>query len=337
MKDNKMTEAMNYIDYDLIMEADIQPIVPKAIKHVRLRLSLAFVCVLLACMLLIAVPFLNVGGTVNEWLPLPPTAPDTSTIPVDTYTETPDTDIITPPYSDTTPTPTIIEPTPEIIIEHLSLDINPSIDFTVENGIVTKCIGINDDGKELLGTVNVEGLEIEIAFPIVLEKLIERGYISSSDISVMLLSAYGSENTEELLKLAEELASGILGQHRLTAYIISQKINYDMNTERIANAYGVSLGKMQYILNFLEKSDNVTFDSISKLSSTPLYVLLGFDITQKFYNFIHVTDGYNEYGEKILMVRDNQGQSICIEWDKLSKAEQKEIYRYYKPSFTENN
>ena len=69
------------------------------------------------------------------------------------------------------------------------------------------------------------------------------------------------------------------------------------------------------------------------MSNTPLYVLLGFDITHKLYDFIHITDGYNEFGEKILMVRDEKGQYTYIEWDKLSKSEQKEIYGFYKPSF----
>lgn len=349
MKQNKLTDAMNYLDIDLIMEADIPA--PKRTLSLssRARLSLAAACAMLSCMLFIAVPFLRVEKAPMDLPILPPSS--NSYIDNITPTEIPQTTLPSPKPTEVTPsvvpsltptpepppTPPSVIPDPyEKIMGHLTLDVNPSVDITVEKGMIKDIIGVNPDGEELIKELDLVDLPLEIALPIIIDEYISMGYISKLNTSVILISAYDSSNPDgckELLALAERITTDTVSKKQLTAYIISQKIKYDINTERFAEAYGLSIGKMQYILNLLEKSNNLSFESIAKASGVPLSHLLGLDINNRYHDFIYISDGYNEFGEKLLVIKNDEGHSICIRWDQLSREEQKEIYKYYKPSF----
>ncbi|MBE6543239.1 MAG: hypothetical protein E7675_02450 [Ruminococcaceae bacterium] len=347
MKQNKITDAINYLDMDLIMEADIPAPKRTVSLSAKMRITLAAACALLSCMLLLAVPFLKVDYE-DIALPLLPPTSDTLTDdgtptgkPVTTdpfVTPSPSDPSITatPDVTDTDIPPNILPDPMENIMGHLTLDVNPSLDITVEKGLIKDIIGVNPEGEELIKELDLVDLPLEIALPIIIDGYISMGYISKLNTSVILISAYDSRNPDgckELLALAERITTDTVSKKQLTAYIISQKIKYDINTERFAEAYGLSIGKMQYILNLLEKSNNVSFESVAKASEIPLSQLLGLDINNRYHDFIYITDGYNEFGEKLLIVKNDEGNSICIRWDQLSREEQKEIYKYYKPSF----
>ncbi len=326
MNEEKIADAIDYIDIDLVLEADIHISTPvrKVPRSVKFRLALAAACLALSCMLFMAVPFLSVDAPMSE-LPVITQPSDTEPLPPSSFiTETP-----------SVPPSPIVDPTPnDKAYDHLTLDVNPSVDLTMEESVVVDCTGINPEGIEILEDINIIGLNIEIALPILLESMINKGYISEVKPTVMLISAYGSENADELLKLAEEISSGVCTSFKLTTFIITQKLKYDINTERFASAYGVSLGKMQYVLNLLEKSNIVSFDSIAKAVKIPLSTLLIMDMNDSYASFYPITDGYNDYGEKILIVQISKDETVYILWNDLSKEEQKEISMFYKPSFS---
>lgn len=308
MNGNNMLDAMEFIDDELIMAAE--PVPNKTAKIIRLRLVAAAVCVIIACMLLVAVPFLSA----------PPSPPPIITPPTESTTEASPT---TDPKQTTNP-----GITPTSTINFITIDVNPSLKIAVDKGLVLSCEALNDDGQQILKDIDVHGTQLEIALPIVIEALINNGYIKTDLTNpVILLSAHGGEDAHELLEQAAKISADVTALHNLSAFIITQKVEYAIDTAELAEVYGISTGKMQYILNLIERKKDL---SISELAKAPIKELFGIDISNQPDSII---SGYDRYGEKILLVKTEDGDATLIHWDKLSQSEKQEILNIYTSLF----
>jgi len=89
---------------------------------------------------------------------------------------------------------------PSEAVSFVSLDINPSIELTLDkNNKVVSVYGANEDGQVLLyGETSIVGTDIESAVNKITSLAIELGYISEDNV-VIQTSATADGNTEELL------------------------------------------------------------------------------------------------------------------------------------------
>lgn len=69
----------------------------------------------------------------------------------------------------------------------ISLDVNPSIELKMENGIVTQALAYNDDGQSLLTDNTLSGLTAEEAVNAMTKALVEGGYLASADVTPYLV------------------------------------------------------------------------------------------------------------------------------------------------------
>jgi len=181
----------------------------------------------------------------------------------------------------------------------LTLDINPSLQFVIEEGVVVRSIALNDDGVNILGNVDVAGMTLEEALPVVLQELIRAGYIAAEadTAPVLLLAAYDSNGSVELLDTAAALVSDTLAEQDITYRVIAQQITDLEYVEMLAEQYHVSVGKMQYVLNLIRRDRELALEEASDRTVVELFSM---DIEQRLIEPEYKIGEYDQYGEKVL-------------------------------------
>ncbi len=84
------------------------------------------------------------------------------------------------------------------------LSINPSVEIKLgEDGYVVEAAGLNEDGIALIEGIDFAGLSLENATIVVVNRLIERGYISASMVDDVYISVSGSTQPDTLSMMSE--------------------------------------------------------------------------------------------------------------------------------------
>ena len=213
---------------------------------------------------------------------------------------------------------------------YLTLDINPSLQFVVEDGKVVSCLAINDEGAEILADIALEGLTVEQALPVVLNKLIELGYIAGADGSapVLLLAAYDSSGTVELLDTAAAVVSDTLAEQNIFSRVIMQQITDLEYVELLAEQYHVSAGKMQYVLNLIRRERAL---SLEEASDRTIVELFSMDIEQRLIEPEYKIGEYDQYGEKVLYGPGIEVPYKGWVWEDFSTEYQDSLLEIYSP------
>lgn len=85
------------------------------------------------------------------------------------------------------------------IAGRITLSINPSVEFRLgEDGMVVEVVGLNNDGAALIEGIDFAGLSLENATIVVVNRLIEQGYISASMVDDVYISVTGSTQPDTL-------------------------------------------------------------------------------------------------------------------------------------------
>ncbi|NLK28020.1 MAG: anti-sigma factor domain-containing protein [Clostridiales bacterium] len=136
---------------------------------------------------------------------------------------------------------------------YVSLDVNPSIEFTVNRfDRVLRVKAVNDDGEELLKDINLSDLKNETinnALSATIEQISAAGYFEG-DIEAGLIIATSAKNTAKAEKLVEELQETVdseLVEQGKEVEVEAISIGYERVQE--AKKLGVTPGK----LNLVEK------------------------------------------------------------------------------------
>ncbi len=145
--------------------------------------------------------------------------------------------------------------------DYVSLDVNPSVEYTVNRfDRILDVTAVNDDGEEILSSLNLNHMMIEDAVKGTLAKLIEDGYLTDDLDGGVVITTSNDEMGE-----AEELAAEL--EQEIQTYLDSQDaIAAKVEAEAVGSArvrearkLGVTPGK----LNLVEKLQESTSGAIS--------------------------------------------------------------------------
>ena len=146
----------------------------------------------------------------------------------------------------------------------VSIDVNPSIELTVEDGIVVAASAYNDDGKQLLSGGDVIGLTAEEAVRLMTQQLIEGGFLTSDEHTPYLLittSGGDEESTSALQQTAEQVALELNAIFEIRTGQVS-----DENAEAAAAA-GLTPGKY-LLMEYIAKQAGITLEEAVALYGT---------------------------------------------------------------------
>ncbi|MBD7910280.1 anti-sigma factor domain-containing protein [Clostridium cibarium] len=156
---------------------------------------------------------------------------------------------------------------------YVSLDVNPSIEYTV-NALdrVIDVNAVNDDGQEIINNIDVENKTIDEAIKNTVSEIAEQGYITEEAGGIVIsTSSEDEKNASDAEKLADELktdAEKTLEENNLNAEVEALSVGRERVLE--ARELGVTPGKLNLVEKLQKSAANPDDISIEEWLNKPV-------------------------------------------------------------------
>lgn len=155
----------------------------------------------------------------------------------------------------------------------VSIDVNPSIELEVDaDERIISARALNDDGKKVLSGMKLEGTDLNTGVNAIVGSMLKNGYIDELRNSVLVsVSGDGSIDTAALeAKLMQEVSSALDG----AGAVVAQNLDdIDDDTRKLAERYGISVGKAAFIEKIIELNPTLKVEELATLSINELCLL----------------------------------------------------------------
>lgn len=146
--------------------------------------------------------------------------------------------------------------------DYVSLDVNPSVEYSINMfNRILDVKAVNDDGEEILSSLDLNNMTIEAAVKETLDKLIIDGYLTDDKNGGVVITTSNDElgEAEQLAaELEQEIQTYLDSQDGIVADVEAEAVGLERVRE--ARELGVTPGK----LNLVEKLQTSTSDAINK-------------------------------------------------------------------------
>ena len=180
---------------------------------------------------------------------------------------------ITPSPADKTPVETQIQTPEKIVATIVTLDVNPSLEIQVdEDETVMNVLALNEDAKTVVGTMDFEGISLEVTVNALIGSMLQKGYLNetTSDILVSVDNKDGTTAAAIKDKLSGEIAA-LFERNHLEGEVIGQTVSSEDNElAALAEQYGITIGKAKLIQTIVKMNPESTFADYASLSVTKL-------------------------------------------------------------------
>lgn len=170
----------------------------------------------------------------------------------------------------------IMVQTPAKVIAVVGLDVNPSIELSIDQkNKIQQITAKNEDAKNIIGDMDLEGSQIDVGINALIGAMLKEGYIN--ELKNSLLISVTGDNQEENEKLRKQLSLNVeefLKASHIDGSIVSQTIDNKDDIAKLAKQYDISVGKAEIIQQLIEKNTMYTFDGLKDLSVNELNILL---------------------------------------------------------------
>lgn len=157
----------------------------------------------------------------------------------------------------------------------VSLDVNPSVELAVNRK--DRVLGVsanNEDGKKILGDMNLAGSDLEVAVNALVGSMLRNGYLNelANSVLVSVDSKDATMGTALQEKLAQEI-SVILEGDSFSGAVISQTVEKSEELSDQAKQYRISLGKASLIRKIISQDSRYTFEELADRSINELKLI----------------------------------------------------------------
>ena len=158
----------------------------------------------------------------------------------------------------------------------ISFDVNPSIEIKINrNEKILEAKGLNEDGKLVLGDMDLEGSNISVAVNAIVGSMVRNGYIDELSNSILItVDNRDEKRSAELEKMLTDEVNAILNSENFDAEVISQTVSKSKEIIRLAEEYGITSGKAQLIKQITDKNDKYKFKDLATLTINQLNMIL---------------------------------------------------------------
>lgn len=145
-------------------------------------------------------------------------------------------------------------------VSYVTLDINPSIELTVTQGIVSAVRAFNDDGTDIILAGDVIGLIPHDAVDAIIGELAAQGYIDEEEDASLVITVSGSEN-DGLAESLKERANKRVSEMNLECEIISTTVSQEDIQQ--ADERGMSVGR--YLMyRYIAEDQDISFEQAAQ-------------------------------------------------------------------------
>ena len=153
----------------------------------------------------------------------------------------------------------------------VTLDINPSISLSIDaKETVLEATPLNDDAKEVMGGMELEGTNLETAVNALIGACLQKGYLDELE-NAILVSVENSD-AAKATQLQSELTATISGAFQSGA-ILTQNVTVSDELAQLAQQYNISAGKASLIQEVIVQDSTLTFDSLAPLSMSEISLI----------------------------------------------------------------
>ena len=154
----------------------------------------------------------------------------------------------------------------------VSLDVNPSIELNVDKDEkIISAKGLNDDGRRVLGDMELEGSSLEVAVNAVIGSMLKNGYLD--DMANSILVSVSGVNGYDADKLRSTLADDVNRQLENCSVLSQNVSNADSDTVKLADKYGITVGKAALIRQIVAADSRHSFEELAPLSINELNLI----------------------------------------------------------------
>ncbi len=158
----------------------------------------------------------------------------------------------------------------------VSLDVNPSIEIEVSRrDKVIDIEALNVAGEKVIGEMELEGSNIDIAVNALVGSMLKNGYITEYQNSVLISVEGANEdrNSELRVRLAKQIEETV---GTVDGSVLSQVVPQgDKELESLAKQYGITEGKAKLIRSIVAANITYTFEQLAPLTINELNLIKG--------------------------------------------------------------
>lgn len=158
----------------------------------------------------------------------------------------------------------------------VSLDVNPSVEIQVNRkDRVMEVIPLNEDGKIIVGEMDFSGSDLNVAVNALIGSMLQNGYLS--ELANSILISVDNEDPVRGAALQERLMAEVnrlLQTDTFTGAVLSQTVTKNEELKKLAERYGITMGKAQLIAEIMAEKPLHTFDELAPMTINELNLLL---------------------------------------------------------------
>ena len=153
----------------------------------------------------------------------------------------------------------------------VTLDINPSIALSVNSKeTVTTATPLNDDAKDIMGGMELEGTNLETAVNAIIGASLQKGYLDELENAILV--SVENADADTATQLQNELTATISGAFQ-SGSILTQTVTVDDDLAQLAQQYNISAGKASLIQEVIAQDSTLTFESLAPLSMSEISLI----------------------------------------------------------------
>ena len=162
----------------------------------------------------------------------------------------------------------------------VDIDVNPGIELGInKNDEIVSVTAINDDGREILDGMTLEGTQTKVAVNAIVGSMFEHGYLQGETDSILV--SVTNDDPESAAKIEQDISENIdvlLKAYNQEVNVISQVVSEDDELNTMADTYGISAGKAALIRKIIEMYGVYTEEELAHLNITELNeIITGFE------------------------------------------------------------
>ncbi len=174
------------------------------------------------------------------------------------------------------------QPATPMIIATVALDVNPSVEIEVrDDEKVAEVNPLNKDAEVVLGDMDFENVDIDVAVNAIVGSMLKNGYLSVDNNSILVSVAAEDDNLSARLQsdISKEI-DDILAGSNINASVMTQEYEKNEQADHQAKEYEVSQGKAQLISKIIEaglknaKGEAYTYEELMMLNINELKMIL---------------------------------------------------------------
>ncbi len=179
----------------------------------------------------------------------------------------------------------------QVVESIIGLDVNPSVELSVNRkNKVLEAEALNDEAVIILGDMDLEGVDVNVAVNAVVGSMVTNGYFDELDNAILVTV------TNDSVSKASELRTSIvydiertLEENQVQAVVYDQQVIERDEIKQLAEQYGISYGKAYFLKELIDQNKELTMDDMESLSSMTMEEIAA-EIANRSYNLGEFAD-----------------------------------------------